>query len=64
MDVEFLARSLEVAGGDIRNIVLAAAYDAVADSRVVGMRDVRAATVREMAKLGRRTGDARWTDEG
>ena len=63
MDVEFLARSLEVAGGDIRNIVLSAAYDAVAEHRVVGMRDVRAATVREMAKLGRRTSDARWTDE-
>jgi len=41
--------------------VLAAAYDAVAEHRLVGMRDVRAATVREMAKLGRRAGDARWT---
>ncbi|MCL3859708.1 ATP-binding protein [Actinotalea sp. K2] len=61
MDVDFLAGSLEVAGGDIRNIVLAAAYDAVAERRLVGMRDARAATVREMAKLGRRTGDARWT---
>ncbi|WP_426594435.1 ATP-binding protein [Cellulomonas sp. McL0617] len=64
MDIAFLARSLEVAGGDIRNIVLAAAYDAVAEQRAVGMRDVRAATVREMSKLGRRTGDARWTDDG
>ncbi len=63
MDVDFLALSLEVAGGDIRNIVLSAAYDAVAEHRVVGMRDVRAATVREMAKLGRRTSDARWTEE-
>jgi hypothetical protein len=63
MDVAFLAQSLEVAGGDIRNVVLAAAYDAVAEHRPVGMRDVRSATVREMAKLGRRTGDARWTDE-
>ncbi len=63
MDTAFLASSLEVAGGDIRNIVLAAAYDAVAEHRLVGMRDVRAATVREMAKLGRRTGDSRWTDQ-
>ncbi|WP_051275048.1 ATP-binding protein [Cellulomonas sp. URHD0024] len=63
MDVEFLAASVELAGGDIRNIVLAAAYDAVAVHRLVGMRDVRAATVREMAKLGRRTNDARWTDD-
>ena len=63
MDTAFLAGSLELAGGDIRNIVLAAAYDAVAEHRLVGMRDVRAATVREMTKLGRRAGDSRWTDE-
>lgn len=62
VDTAFLAGSLEVAGGDIRNIVLAAAYDAVAQRRAVGMRDLRAATVREMTKLGRRTGDPRWTE--
>ena len=62
VDVGFLAGALEVAGGDIRNIVLAAAYDAVAQRRAVGMRDLRAATVREMTKLGRRTGDPRWTE--
>src|SRR5690606_10120335 len=61
MDLDFLAGSLERAGGDIRNIVLAASYDAVAEGRSVGMRHARAATVREMAKLGRRTSDARWT---
>ena len=61
VDVAFLAGAVEVAGGDIRNVVLAAAYDAVAEHRLVGMRDIRTATVREMAKLGRRVSDARWT---
>ena len=60
VDVAFLAGSIELAGGDIRNVVLASAYDAVAERRLVGMRDVRSATVRELAKLGRRVSDARW----
>ncbi|MCV2395178.1 ATP-binding protein [Actinotalea sp. M2MS4P-6] len=63
VDVPFLAGTLDVAGGDIRNIVLAAAYDAVAEHRQVGMRDLRAATVRELTKLGRRAGDARWSGD-
>jgi len=60
VDVAFLAGSIELAGGDIRNVVLASAYDAVAEHRLVGMRDIRSATVREMAKLGRRVSDTRW----
>ncbi|GEL95060.1 AAA family ATPase [Cellulomonas composti] len=61
VDVDLLAACLELAGGDIRNIVLAAAYDAVAQRKDVGMNEVRAAANREMAKLGRRVGDTRWT---
>ena len=60
VDVALLGRALELAGGDIRNIVLAAAYDAVAERRDVGMRDVRLAADREMAKLGRRVADPDW----
>ncbi len=47
MDAEFLAAGLEVAGGDIRKIVLAAAYDAVAAHRLVGMRDMRGDRARD-----------------
>ncbi|GAB2618847.1 ATP-binding protein [Pseudactinotalea suaedae] len=60
VDLELLSGALEIAGGDIRNIVLAATYDAVAARRPVGMGDLRLASEREMAKLGRRIGDARW----
>ena len=54
VDVALLADNLEVAGGDIRNIVLSAAYEAVAQDRLVGMRDMHFAVVREFTKLGRR----------
>lgn len=59
-DLELLAEALDVAGGDIRNIVLAATYDAIAAGRQVGMRNLRHAVEREMAKLGRRIGSPRW----
>ena len=52
--IEPLATSVELAGGDIRNIVLSAAYSAVSDGTPVGMRHVVDAVVREYAKLGRR----------
>jgi hypothetical protein len=51
--VDFLADELALTGGDIRNIVLAATYDAVGADEVVGMRHVVAATVREFQKLGK-----------
>ncbi len=54
VQVAHLARQVELAGGDIRNIVLAAAYDAIASGCAVGMRHVLAATVAEYQKLGRR----------
>lgn len=54
VDVPRLAAALELSGGDIRNIVLAAVYDAAAGGDLVGMRQVTAAAVREYAKLGRR----------
>ncbi len=54
IEVTQLAEAAEMAGGDIRNIVLAAAYDAAADGTGVGMRHLKAATVGEFLKLGRR----------
>ncbi|MEO7125115.1 MAG: ATP-binding protein [Nakamurella sp.] len=54
VDVSRLAEALELSGGDIRNIVLAAVYDGAASGSPVGMRHVKAAAVREYAKLGRR----------
>lgn len=54
VDVQLLAVEVELTGGDIRNIVLSATYDAVSVGAAVGMRHVRSATVREYRKLGRR----------
>jgi SpoVK/Ycf46/Vps4 family AAA+-type ATPase len=54
IDVQMLAEIVELTGGDIRNIVLAATYDAAADDVELGMRQIRAATIREYRKLGRR----------
>ncbi|WP_354527975.1 ATP-binding protein [Nakamurella sp. UYEF19] len=54
IDLDHLAATIELAGGDLRNIVLAAAYDAAIDGTGVGARHLRAAALREFAKLGRR----------
>lgn len=54
VDVVHLAAAIEVSGGEIRNIVLAAVYDATAEGEPVGMRHVLAAAVGEYHKLGRR----------
>ncbi|MEO7260194.1 MAG: hypothetical protein ABI047_02875 [Jatrophihabitantaceae bacterium] len=47
-------RLSELAGGDIRNIVLSAAYDAIIADQPIGMRHLAVATVGEYRKLGRR----------
>ena len=54
IDVPKLASAMELAGGDLRNIVLAAVYDAAIEGSGVGMRHVVTAAIREHAKLGRR----------
>jgi len=53
VNIEFLAESVELSGGDIRNIVLSAAYDAVSAGALVGMRHVIDAALGEYRKLGR-----------
>ncbi|MCU1595530.1 MAG: ATPase central domain protein [Frankiales bacterium] len=54
VDLDQLAETVELAGGDIRNVVLAAAYAAVAAGAPLGMTHVVRAVVREYRKLGRR----------
>ncbi len=54
VDIPLLAESIELAGGDLRNIVLSAVYDAAIEGSGLGMRHIRAAASREHVKLGRR----------
>lgn len=54
VDVDWLSANVELAGGDIRNMVLSAVYAAVAERAPVGMRHVGDAVRREHIKLGRR----------
>jgi hypothetical protein len=53
-DLDYLADTLEFAGGDIRNVVLAAVYDATAANELLGMRHLQRAAMNEYQKLGRR----------
>lgn len=53
LDLDRLAAEFRLAGGHIRNIVLAAAHRAAAEDAPVGMAHLLAATVREHRKMGR-----------
>jgi SpoVK/Ycf46/Vps4 family AAA+-type ATPase len=53
IDVDFLANGFKLSGGNIRNIVLASAFDAAEDGDVVSMAHVIRATAAEYRKLGR-----------
>jgi SpoVK/Ycf46/Vps4 family AAA+-type ATPase len=53
LDLELLARDVDVAGGAIRNIALAGAFLAAADGGVVTMAHLRHATDREYQKMGK-----------
>jgi ATP-dependent 26S proteasome regulatory subunit len=61
-DVDFgvLAREVKLAGGNIKNIALAAAFYAAGDGGVVRMPHLMRAARREHQKLGRTWNDARW----
>jgi hypothetical protein len=54
VDVAWLSTHVELAGGDIRNMVLSSVYAAVAEGVPLGMRHVADAVRREHIKLGRR----------
>jgi hypothetical protein len=58
VDIEFLARQFKIAGGNIRNIVLAAAFLAASDGTGVGMAHFIRGVRREYQKLGRMVTDA------
>jgi predicted nucleic acid-binding protein len=58
VQIEELASSVELSGGDIRNVVLAAAFDAAAAGEAIGQRHINAAVARELGKLGRRVPNA------
>lgn len=54
VDAEMLGATVELAGGDIRNVIVAAGYDSAIDGVRPGMRHVLDAAVAEYTKLGRR----------
>ena len=53
LDIPFLAARFRISGGNIRNIILAAAFLAAAEDSSVSMRHMVSATKREFQKLGR-----------
>ena len=53
IDLRFMARQFRIAGGNIKNIVLLAAFLAAEDGRPIGMKHMIHATKREYQKLGR-----------
>src|SRR5438309_158216 len=53
LDLDFLARAFQLAGGAIRNIVVAAAYAAAEHGRPLSMAHLIRATQREYLKMGR-----------
>jgi SpoVK/Ycf46/Vps4 family AAA+-type ATPase len=53
MDLNFMAQQFKLAGGNIRNIALAAAFLAAENGQSVGMKHLLQATKREFQKMGR-----------
>ena len=53
IDFAFLARQFDLAGGDIRNVVLDAAFLAAQDGGVIGMRAIVEALTRQLTKQGK-----------
>jgi hypothetical protein len=53
IDFGFLARQFNLAGGDIRNVALSAAFSAAAEHREIEMRDLVRAMARQVVKQGR-----------
>jgi hypothetical protein len=50
VDIDFLARAVNLTGGNIRNAALHAAYLAADDGRAIGMEHIATAAWRELAK--------------
>ncbi|HEX6747822.1 MAG TPA: ATP-binding protein [Longimicrobium sp.] len=64
VDFRLLARELSMAGGNIRNIALAAAFRAAANGGVIGVPHLAHAARREFQKLGRTWSDPEWARRG
>jgi hypothetical protein len=54
VDLDRLSEHVELSGGGIKNVVMAAAFTATAAGEPIGMRHLRAAAERELGKMGRR----------
>lgn len=52
LDLDLLAREIELPGGNIKNITLAAAFVAAADGGTIHLEHIEGATRREFSKLG------------
>lgn len=57
LDFDLLARRFKLAGGNIRNILVSAAYLAAADGQVVTMAHLLHSVRRELQKMGRLVGE-------
>jgi AAA+ superfamily predicted ATPase len=53
VDFPYLARQFKLAGGNIKNVVLAAAFSAAAERQAIGMAHLVAALYREFQKMGK-----------
>jgi ATPase family associated with various cellular activities (AAA) len=53
VDLPFMAKHFEIAGGDIQNVVLEAAFLATRDAHVIGMKHLVKAMARQMLKQKR-----------
>lgn len=53
IDYEFLSKQLQIAGGNIKNIVLNAAFLAVEDGNTVSMKHIMSGVKREFEKIGK-----------
>jgi ATPase family associated with various cellular activities (AAA) len=60
IDFDRLATRLSLTGAEIKSAALAAAFRARAESRRIGMEDVRAAVTRELAKHGAELREGNW----
>lgn len=57
LDFELLAKRFKLAGGNIRNVIVSAAYQAAADGGQVTMQHLLHGTRRELQKMGRLVGE-------
>jgi hypothetical protein len=53
LDLEFLARKLKISGGNIRNVILAAAFLAAEEDTPIGMRHLVRGAAYEFQKMGK-----------